>query len=86
MNDLSDTFPLTNDLLKPWSIIYIYFIPVPAILYAVAYVIYSIVMDRRQADRTNHSAHLWGAAYGIVFTIALRPALFGVFVERLLHP
>lgn len=73
-------------LVAPWSIIYLYFVPVPAILFAVAYVAYSIYMERRGGDNINHSAHLWGGLYGIGFTILMKPALLGVFFERLLHP
>ncbi len=73
-------------LMAPWSLIYLYFIPVPAILFAVAYIGYSIYMDRKGGGNINHSAHLWGAAYGIVFTIIMEPRVLALFVERLLHP
>ena len=73
-------------LVAPWSLIYLYFIPVPAILFAVAYIGYSIYMDRKGGGNINHSAHLWGAAYGVLFTIFMQPRVLGLFVERLLHP
>lgn len=73
-------------LLQPWATIYIFVIPVPAILYAVAYIIYSVVMDKKKSDNVAHSAHLWGAVYGVAMTLILKPALFEVFVRRLLHP
>jgi membrane associated rhomboid family serine protease len=73
-------------LIKPWSMLLIFAIPVPAIVFAVIYLAYTIYMDRRQTDRINHSAHLWGAVYGIVFTIALEPRVLGQFFEQLTHP
>ena len=73
-------------LIKPWSMILIIAFPVPAIVFAIVYLGYTIYMDRRQADRINHSAHLWGAIYGIVFTIAVEPRVLGQFLERLMHP
>lgn len=73
-------------LLKPWAVIYLYVIPVPAILYAVAYVAYSIYSERQGGDNINHSAHLWGAAYGVAFTLAIEPRVFGGFLEALTHP
>jgi len=73
-------------LLQPWATIYVYVLPVPAILYAVIYVVYSVVMDRRRADNVNHSAHLWGAAYGMLFTIVMEPRVFGRFFQLLLSP
>lgn len=70
-------------LLQPWSLLYIYFIPVPAIIYALFYVGYSIYLDKKGGDNVNHSAHLWGAAYGIGFTVLLEPGVFPSFVSKL---
>lgn len=73
-------------LVQPWAMIFVFFFPLPAILYAVLYVGYSIYMDRRGTDAINHSAHLWGAAYGIAFTLAMEPRVLALFVERLTNP
>ena len=73
-------------LFAPWSLIFVFFIPVPAIVYAVAYVGYSIWMDRRGTDNVNHSAHLWGAAYGVMFTLLLEPRVFQHFLASLMQP
>ena len=73
-------------LIQPWSLIFVFFIPAPAILYAVFYVGYSIWMDRRGGDRINHSAHLAGAAFGVMFMLAMEPRLFNVFIDQLLNP
>ena len=73
-------------LLQPWATILIFFIPCPAIVYAVLYVAYSIYMDRQNSDNVNHSAHLWGAAYGVLFLLAMEPRLIGAFLERLMQP
>jgi membrane associated rhomboid family serine protease len=73
-------------LFAPWTLIFVMFIPVPAIVYAVAYVGYSIWMDRRGGDNVNHSAHLWGAAYGVMFTLLLEPRVFQHFLASLMQP
>ena len=73
-------------LVQPWTTIYVYVLPVPAIVYAVLYVGYSIYMDRRSADNINHSAHLWGAAYGVAFTLLMEPRLVSSFLAKLAHP
>ncbi len=73
-------------LLQPWALIFVFFVPLPALLYAVAYVGYSIYMDRQGRDNINHSAHLWGAAYGVVFTLAVDPRVAAMFLERVTHP
>ena len=72
-------------LLAPWAkmIIFPIPIPIPAIVYAVLYVAYSIWMDKRGGDNINHSAHLFGAAYGVLFMAAMRPGLLPEFVRQL---
>jgi membrane associated rhomboid family serine protease len=73
-------------LFDPWSKLIIFPIPVPipAFLFALLYVGYSIWMDRRGVGNVNHSAHLWGAAYGVVFTLMLEPNMAAHFTQRLL--
>jgi membrane associated rhomboid family serine protease len=73
-------------LVRPWATINVYFVPMPAILFAVLYVGYTFYMERRAADNINHSAHLWGAAYGVVFTLIMEPRLLGNFLQAVAHP
>ncbi|HEX5960526.1 MAG TPA: rhomboid family intramembrane serine protease [Rhodanobacteraceae bacterium] len=73
-------------LMSPWSMIFVFFFPVPAILYAVAFLGYSVYMDHRGGGYVNHSAHSWGAAYGILFTVIMEPRVTLVFIQQLLHP
>ena len=72
-------------LFDPWSKLIIFPIPVPipAFLFAILYVGYSIWMDRRGRDNVNHSAHLWGAAYGLLFTVLLEPKVLAHFTQTL---
>jgi membrane associated rhomboid family serine protease len=73
-------------LLAPWSRIIVFVVPMPAIVYAVLYTAYSIYMDRRGQGNINHSAHLWGAAYGVVFTVLIYPPVLPYFLSQLSHP
>ncbi|HNR91662.1 MAG TPA: rhomboid family intramembrane serine protease [Dokdonella sp.] len=73
-------------LINPWAKILIFFVPCPAIIYAVIYIAYSIYMDRRGTDNINHSAHLWGAAYGVLFLAAMEPRLVSAFLGQLANP
>jgi membrane associated rhomboid family serine protease len=74
-------------LLAPWTKIYVFFaLPVPAIIYALLYTGYSIYMDRRGQGNVNHSAHLWGAAYGVIFTVLVDPRVLPHFLAALLQP
>ena len=70
-------------LFQPWNLIFVFFIPVPAIIFAVLYVAYSIWSGKRGNSNINHSAHLWGAAYGVVVTILLEPLVIPHFLNQL---
>jgi membrane associated rhomboid family serine protease len=73
-------------LLRPWERLYLIVLPVPAIVFAVLFLVYSVYMSRRGGDNVNHDAHFWGALFGIVFTIALRPDVVNTFLNELKHP
>jgi len=74
-------------LLDPWMSIGIMgIIPVPAIIYAVLYVVYCIYAGRRGGDNINHDAHLWGGLFGFAFSLILCPPLFKFFLDQLAHP
>jgi membrane associated rhomboid family serine protease len=72
-------------LLMPLSKLMIFPIPVqiPAWIFAIIYVAYSIYMDKRQADRVNHLAHLWGALWGVLFTLWAYPGVLPVFFKQI---
>lgn len=63
-------------LFAPTITFIIYFFPMPAFLYAILYTAYSFYMAKRNTDNIGHSAHLAGAAFGLVFTLILKPDLF----------
>jgi membrane associated rhomboid family serine protease len=73
-------------LLRPWAPIILFVIKMPAIIYALLFLGYSIYMSRRGGDNVNHDAHLWGALFGILFTIAVRPSVIGSFINELSQP
>ena len=51
------------------------FIPVmlPSWVFGLLYMVYTVVMARKQMDNIGHDAHFWGAVYGIIYTFALIP-------------
>jgi membrane associated rhomboid family serine protease len=73
-------------LLRPWQTIYVIVFPVPAIIYGGLFLFYSAYMSRKGGDRVNHDAHFYGALFGILFTIAIRPGVVEVFLNELMHP
>jgi membrane associated rhomboid family serine protease len=73
-------------LLSPWQQIIVIVFPVPAIIYGVLFLIYSAYMSRKGGDHVNHDAHFYGALFGVLFTIAVRPDVIDIFWNELMHP
>ena len=61
----------------PLNKIYIFLIPfgIPAIIFGILYLGYSWYMGKKNIDNIGHDAHFWGAVFGFVFTILLKPVL-----------
>jgi membrane associated rhomboid family serine protease len=71
---------------RPLSNLYIMgVIPIPAIVFGLAYLIYSHYMSRRASDSINHSAHFAGAIFGFIYPLLIDPKLIMVFVNGLLN-
>ncbi len=73
-------------LLRPWQRIIVLVFPVPAIIYGGIFLFYSAYMSRKGGDHVNHDAHFYGALFGILFTIAVRPDVIDIFLNELSHP
>ncbi len=63
-------------LLVPKLKLYLMFlpIPVPGIVFGLAYLAYSAWQSHNARDGVNHDAHFAGAIYGAMLTFALEPA------------
>jgi membrane associated rhomboid family serine protease len=70
--------PLTKLIMFPIPI------PMPAYIFALIYVAYSVYMDRRQGDNVNHMAHLWGGLWGVVFMLVVYPESIKGFFNQIL--
>lgn len=70
-------------LLMPTSTIYIFMIPVQAWLYGLIYLVASWYMARRNVGNIGHDAHFWGAVFGFVFPLLLKPDLWYNFTLQL---
>ncbi|MEL6718444.1 MAG: rhomboid family intramembrane serine protease [Bacteroidota bacterium] len=76
----------TTILFEPWGKIYLYLlIEIPSIVFAILYVGYSTWASKNQNDMIDHDAHLYGAIFGFLFAIALKPDLFNYFLTRLME-
>jgi membrane associated rhomboid family serine protease len=60
-------------LLYPQAPLSFFFLPlqIPGFIFGPLYLIITAYLNKRGGGHINHSAHLWGALYGIVFTIIL---------------
>ena len=72
-------------LFEPKIGIYIYLIPipVPGYIFAPLYLIYCWYMAKRGTDNIGHTAHFWGALYGLAFPLIFRPDIFQHFLSQL---
>jgi membrane associated rhomboid family serine protease len=63
--------------LLPQLPINIMFIPIdiPGYIFGVAYLAISAWLDKKGGGHINHSAHFWGAAFGVLFTVVMCLAL-----------
>jgi membrane associated rhomboid family serine protease len=59
-------------------------VPIPASIFGILYLIFSAYMAKRAKDNIGHDAHFWGALFGAIFTIAIKPALAINFYDQLL--
>ena len=65
-------------LLEPDMSLYMFFVPVPipAYLFGIGYLLYSIYGMKKQLGNIGHDAHFGGAIGGYVVTLILAPWLF----------
>lgn len=70
--------------LDPLEMLYLFaIVPIPGILFAAGYLLYSYQMGKRKSDNVAHDAHFLGAVFGFVFPILLKPDLFQRFIDKL---
>lgn len=73
-------------LINPWSKIYLYaIIPIYTIVAAVLYLVYSQWASKNSRDNVDHSAHFYGAIFGLIFTILVYPDIVPYFIDRLVQ-
>ena len=74
----------TSIFFRPLDNLYIMgILPIPAIIFGVAYLIYSHYMSKKSSDNINHDAHFIGAVFGFIYPLLLDPKLFKIFLNQL---
>ncbi len=56
----------------------------PGFIWAIVYLVYSYYMGKKSMDNTNHDAHIYGALFGIAFSLLLRPSTGLEFVQKIM--
>jgi membrane associated rhomboid family serine protease len=56
----------------------------PSVVIGVLYLMYSQFMAEKNMDNIGHDAHFAGAIFGILFTIAIRPAFALEFIQKII--
>ncbi|MDZ4667601.1 MAG: rhomboid family intramembrane serine protease [bacterium] len=70
-------------LFQPTAKIYLYgIIGIPGYIGGILYLVYSQYASQKNNDNVNHEAHLYGAIYGILFTLVFKPAVFKFFLNQ----
>jgi membrane associated rhomboid family serine protease len=72
-------------ILYPTGKIMLFFIPIgiPSPIFGLLYIGYELYMSKKSNDNIGHDAHLWGAIYGVIFTLGMKPSLALRFLEQL---
>ncbi|MBW3544089.1 MAG: rhomboid family intramembrane serine protease [Bacteroidetes bacterium] len=74
---------LCSIMFYPQETLYIFgILPIPGFILGPLYLIYSYYQGRRGADNINHEAHLYGALFGILFSIVVDTRVIGHFIEQ----
>ena len=69
---------------SPLQKIHFYFLlPIPGIVFGIAYLIYSSIMSKRAKDNINHDAHFVGALFGFFFPLIINVRFIFDFIDQI---
>ncbi|MEL6780736.1 MAG: rhomboid family intramembrane serine protease [Pseudomonadota bacterium] len=70
-------------LFEPFAMLLIFIIPMPAIAFAIVYIVGSAYLSTRANTRIGHEAHLGGALTGAVATLIVEPGAWRSFIDAM---
>lgn len=65
------------------KLLFMFIIPIPAIVFGIAYLAYSNYMSRKESDYINHDAHFVGSVFGFIYPLLINPKLITIFLGKL---
>ncbi|ACT60663.1 rhomboid family intramembrane serine protease [Hirschia baltica] len=72
-------------MFEPFSLIYLFMIiPIPAIVFGVAFISYSAFASGNEDSKIGHEAHLGGAIAGLLVTVCLHPGILNSLISQVL--
>jgi membrane associated rhomboid family serine protease len=58
---------------------------VPGFIYGILYLLYCSMAERKGLQEgINHSAHFWGAMFGVGFSILVYPSVVPAFIQQIM--
>lgn len=69
----------------PLNPVYLFLIPIPipGIIFGLAYLAYSHYMAKNSRNNVNHEAHFYGAVYGMLFPLLINVQFIEIFLSKL---
>lgn len=73
-------------LFHPWSQLLLFFIiPMPAILAAILFLVWESYAGKKNWFRIDHDAHFFGAVFGVVYVLVIRPSTLKEFIGQIME-
>ena len=57
----------------------------PGFIFGILFLVYSYFQGKKMADNINHDAHLYGALFGVIFSIIIEPGVIMSFFDQVLN-
>ncbi|MDF9798269.1 membrane associated rhomboid family serine protease [Catalinimonas alkaloidigena] len=71
-------------MFDPTSKIYLFgLIGIPGFILGALFLLYSYQRSKQMRDRINHDAHLYGALFGVIFTVIIEPNVISHFITEI---
>ena len=72
-------------LFIPMQPIRFFFIPIemPAFVFGFLYLVFEIYQSKKAMDNIAHDAHYWGAIFGVLYTILIKPSIIAEFLWKI---